>query len=315
MRGFITRRECRGRRMRNVITVMNAKGGVGKSTLVLTLAETLSAYHGVRVLVIDSDAHASLSSMLISANWFASLQSEGKTFVDYLIAVMLNAARVSWKAFVLQGVSDVDDARSVDLLLGGGHLTLFEREVSKRNHEAGLRKRIRAFLAEAREDLRLDPDRQRAGALGADRVLAARGRLLPVACQARLPLDARAAVSPAVRRARHRDGVCESLGYHHQHERPARAGGRASSNAGCVTTSRASCFKQAIPRTTVLQTAAYFSVRTRSYAAKYPGKVGRVLRELAVELLGRLAGGAAEVPDGGRRPRERTPAPTQQATR
>ena len=70
--------------MRNVITVMNAKGGVGKSTLVLTLAETLSAFHGLRVLVINSDAHASLSSMLISPNWFASLQAEGKTFVDYL---------------------------------------------------------------------------------------------------------------------------------------------------------------------------------------------------------------------------------------
>ena len=61
-------------------------------------------------------------------------------------------ARVSWKAFVLEGVSDVDDARSVDLLLGGGHLTLFEREVSKGDHEAGLRRTIRAFLAEARAD-------------------------------------------------------------------------------------------------------------------------------------------------------------------
>ena len=46
--------------MRNTITVMNAKGGVGKSTLILALAETLSAFHGKKILVIDSDAQASI---------------------------------------------------------------------------------------------------------------------------------------------------------------------------------------------------------------------------------------------------------------
>ena len=51
--------------MRNTITVMNAKGGVGKSTLVLALAETLANDHGKKVLVIDSDAQASISHMLL----------------------------------------------------------------------------------------------------------------------------------------------------------------------------------------------------------------------------------------------------------
>jgi cellulose biosynthesis protein BcsQ len=46
--------------MRNTI----AKGGVGKSTLVLALAETLSAYHDKDVLVIDADAQASVSHVL-----------------------------------------------------------------------------------------------------------------------------------------------------------------------------------------------------------------------------------------------------------
>src|SRR5258708_3791901 len=117
--------------MRNSITVMNAKGGVGKSTLVLTLAETLAAQHGKKILVIDSDAHASISTMLIAPNWLASIQGQSRTFVDYLIAVVLKGEPVSWRAFVATGVSDVDDARSIELLLGGGHLTLFEREVSK----------------------------------------------------------------------------------------------------------------------------------------------------------------------------------------
>ncbi|HEY8449887.1 MAG TPA: AAA family ATPase, partial [Bacillota bacterium] len=38
--------------MHSTITIMNAKGGVGKSTLTLTLAETLSAVHGKRILVV-----------------------------------------------------------------------------------------------------------------------------------------------------------------------------------------------------------------------------------------------------------------------
>ena len=48
--------------MRNAIAVMNTKGGVGKSTLVLALAETLAAEHKKNVLIIDSDAQASVSS-------------------------------------------------------------------------------------------------------------------------------------------------------------------------------------------------------------------------------------------------------------
>ena len=56
------------------ITVMNAKGGVGKSTLVLALAETLATHHRRRVLVVDSDAHASVSNMLMSLTRLAALQ-------------------------------------------------------------------------------------------------------------------------------------------------------------------------------------------------------------------------------------------------
>lgn len=40
--------------MRNTIAVMNTKGGVGKSTLVLAMAETLSAKFGKNVLIVNS---------------------------------------------------------------------------------------------------------------------------------------------------------------------------------------------------------------------------------------------------------------------
>ena len=75
-------------RMRNTITVMNAKGGVGKSTLVLALAETLATYHQQSVLVVDADAQASVSYMLARQPVLKTAQSGGHTIVDYLIGAV-----------------------------------------------------------------------------------------------------------------------------------------------------------------------------------------------------------------------------------
>ena len=50
----------------------------------------------------------------------------------------------------MDGASDVDDARSISLLPSDTHLTLFEREVSKRDHEVRLRRSIRTWLDEAK---------------------------------------------------------------------------------------------------------------------------------------------------------------------
>src|SRR5215469_14796006 len=135
--------------MRNTLTGMNAKGGVGKSTLVRALAETLANDHGKKVLVIDSDAQASISHMLLPQERLEAIQTGARTFVDYLIRTVLEQSQTPWRDFVASGASDVDDARSIDLLASDTHLTLFEREVSKGDHEGRLRKAIGACLAEA----------------------------------------------------------------------------------------------------------------------------------------------------------------------
>src|SRR5215510_8589767 len=116
--------------MRNTIAVMNAKGGVGKSTLVLAIAETLSAQFGKNVLVIDADAQASVSLMLVSAGSLSRLQADGTTIVDLLVAAVLKNDAVDWHRFVIADVSDVQEARSVYLIPSDMQLTLFEREVS-----------------------------------------------------------------------------------------------------------------------------------------------------------------------------------------
>ena len=138
------------RGMRNTVAVMNTKGGVGKSTLVLTVAETLSAVFRKNVLIIDSDSQASVSAMLLSAANLHRLQSDGLTIVDLLVASVLNNVAVDWPRFVVGGVSDVDEARTVYLIPSDMQLTLFEREVSKESLHARLRTSIGALLNHVR---------------------------------------------------------------------------------------------------------------------------------------------------------------------
>ncbi len=138
------------RAMRNTIAVMNTKGGVGKSTLVLALAETLSAQFRKNVLIIDSDSQASISTMLLTAANLHRLQSEGLTIVDLLVASVLNNVAVEWPRFVVGGVSDVDEARTVYLIPSDMQLTLFEREVSKESLHQRLRSSIGTLLGNVR---------------------------------------------------------------------------------------------------------------------------------------------------------------------
>jgi chromosome partitioning protein len=274
--------------MRSTITVMNAKGGVGKSTLVLTLAETLSAHHGKRVLVIDSDAHASISTMLMRPDWVHTIQSQGRTVVDYFIAAVLKDERASWTSFVSGGVSDVDDARTIDLMPGGGHLTLFEREVSKVGFESKLRHIVRNLLAEARRTY--------------DFVLidSAPGLSVLTECWLR---EVDFYLSPSKPDYISTHGL-QFLGQFSQRDtdmgfaeclgiiitmKDVNAFEDAQYERWLRQHSKSPCFDQVVPRATSLQTAAHFCPRPRSYWAKYPGETGKALRQLAAELLVRHA--------------------------
>lgn len=270
--------------MHSTISVMNAKGGVGKSTLVLALAETLSACHGKRVLVIDSDAHASISNMLMRSDWVQTFQGQSRSVVDYLIAAVLKNESVPWMSYLSTGVSDVDDARTVDLMPGGGHLTLFEREVSKAGLESRLRLAVRTLLAETRSAY--------------DFVLVDSAPGLSVLTEVWLR-EVDFYLSPTkpdyisthglqfLGQFSQRDsdmGFAECLGIIISMKDKA-AFEDAQYERWLRQNTKQPCFDQVIPRATSLQTAAHFCPRPRSYWAKYPGETGKALRQLAAELL------------------------------
>jgi chromosome partitioning protein len=261
---------------------------VGKSTLVLALAETLSAFHSKKVLVVDADAQASISHMLMPQQQLTALQDEGQTIVDYLIGAVLKQSSQNWRHFVIGGVSDVDDARSVDLLPSDTNLTLFEREVSKGDREAILRQTVSACLREASQSY--------------DFVLidSAPGLSVLTECWLR---EAAFYLSPTrpdyistrglvfLRKFRQRNpemGFAELLGTVINMKDP-QSSDDDQYDRWLRQNQENRCFKQSILRVTPLQAAAYYSPSPRSYWAKYPGQTGDGLRQLTDELLRRAA--------------------------
>lgn len=273
--------------MHNSIVVMNTKGGVGKSTLVLALAETLSAFHGKNVLVIDSDAQASVSSMLMTVANLHKLQQDGTTMVDYMVGKILKNSQADWTKFVVGDVSDVDEARSVYVIASDMQLTLFEREVSKEGMHTRLRAAIRELLSNVKRvfDIVLIDCPPGLSVLTETWLREGDFHLAPTKADyvsvCGLEVFRRfKAMNPEM-------GFANNLGVIVNMKDTSSASDD-EYHRWLVDNPENLCFEQAVPRLNALQDAARFRTIMRSYAAKYPGVVGQSLKALTVDLVGRL---------------------------
>jgi chromosome partitioning protein len=272
---------------RTTIAVMNTKGGVGKSTLVLALAETLTAIFNKRVLVIDSDAQASVSSMLMTSLRLHKLQSEANTVVDLLAATVLQGQPLDCAKYVVGGSSDIDDASGLFLIPSDMQLTLFEREVSKESLHSALRSTIQKLLQEVRPEF--------------DVVLIDCPPGLSVLTECWLR-EADFHVSPTkpdyisvcglevFRRFKSLNpemGFAENLGVVVNLMDPNGAQDR-DYDAWLRNRADNRCFTQAIHRSIALQHITQFSADGRSWLSKYPGAVGASMKAISLELLQRL---------------------------
>lgn len=273
--------------MKNTIAVMNAKGGVGKSTLVLALAETFAAYHNKNVLVLDSDAQASVSSMLMTVSNLYQLQNDGLTLVDYLVTRVLQNKDTDWTRFVVRNVSDVDDARTVFLIPSDMQLTLFEREVSKESLHGRLRIVIRELLAKVRPlfDVVLIDCPPGLSVLTESWLREADFHISPTKADyvsvCGLEVFRRfKALNPEM-------GFASNLGVV-VNMREATSATETEYHSWLRDNRENNLFDQAIPRSAALQDAARFQTHDRSFLAKYPGQVGEAVRGLSSEVLRRL---------------------------
>jgi len=274
---------------------MNTKGGVGKSTLVLALAETLSAYHGKNVLVIDSDAQASVSSMLMTVSNLYKLQSEGATIVDYLHATVLKGQTADWPKFIVRNVSDVDDSRSVFVLPSDMQLTLLEREVSKESLHAQLRTVIGELLNGVRKvfDIVLVDCPPGLSVLTESWLRETDFHISPT--KADYVSVCGLEVFRRFKSLNPEMGFAENLGVIVNMKEP-NSPSDDEYHRWLESNAENRCFQQPIPRMSALQDAANFQTNGRSYLAKYPGEAGIAMRALAKEVLERIEAASNERP-------------------
>lgn len=103
--------------MAHVLSTINLKGGVGKTTTSVALAEAFSSHLRKKVLVIDLDPQTNATLMLIGEKKWFELNNKDHT----LAQLFKDALDPDYKKFDLDAtlqkkVSDVESARSIDLL-------------------------------------------------------------------------------------------------------------------------------------------------------------------------------------------------------
>ncbi len=72
------------------ISVINFKGGVGKTTLAFNLAAGLARFHGARVLLVDMDHQSSLSIVCLGTSAWEQAAGSGET-VDLIFRNFLGS--------------------------------------------------------------------------------------------------------------------------------------------------------------------------------------------------------------------------------
>lgn len=135
------------------LAMANTKGGIGKSTSAMMIAEGLAVFHGCRVLVIDLDQQASVTAMLLSSEGALDAAARHRTMADLLQDLTAGRAislgrYVSPKASDIIELRDAQDHRRVDLIASNRELLRTYQSLERIIQEANPEVRIDAVLAD-----------------------------------------------------------------------------------------------------------------------------------------------------------------------
>lgn len=121
--------------MNTLVAISNLKGGVGKSTTTMMLAEGL-ALKRRNVLVVDLDAQSNSSYMLMSKQRVLQIAKGQNHFATFLESLVADVPRLAFGNYVTQHVSDIrelthEHTGRVDLIAAVPRLRFSEFEFER----------------------------------------------------------------------------------------------------------------------------------------------------------------------------------------
>jgi len=102
--------------MATIISTINLKGGVGKTTTTVALGEILSEAFRKRVLIIDLDPQTNATIMLIGEEKWARLNRQGYTLAILFQDALNETHNFDLEKTLQKSVSNVRDVRTLDLI-------------------------------------------------------------------------------------------------------------------------------------------------------------------------------------------------------
>ncbi|HFB2047766.1 MAG: ParA family protein [Hyphomicrobiaceae bacterium] len=265
------------------IVIMNAKGGVGKSTLTMALAETLAYYQKKSILLVDADGQMSLSLMMAPGNQLSEQRGNDLTLVGYMARSVLDNEHSDWPQYVMSHVSDVEDAKGIYLLPGELDLPLLEREMAAQGKISKTRAAARTILQEAEQyvDHILVDCAPGISVMTETWLRECDYHIVPVkpdflAVSGLEYLRRFRSRNPEMGLAEHLGVIINMVNLHSTDDAIIQEHMRSDKDL--------KCFKNTIPIAPHLQKAALFSSEERMYITKYAGDVGTALRAVTNEL-------------------------------
>lgn len=104
-----------------VTSILNLKGGVGKTTVTVALAEVLAAQYRLKVLVVDLDPQASATLCLMSQMQWAERRANHRTLYNLFRFLLNGSAALSAEELI--------ETRTSNLVGGAGHLHLLPSSI------------------------------------------------------------------------------------------------------------------------------------------------------------------------------------------
>jgi chromosome partitioning protein len=129
-----------GERKAVVVSFINLKGGVGKTTLCLTIGEILSFAFGKKVLLIDLDSQSNLSSALVPSNDLGTYRKK-RGSIYHLFLNLLNPEKYKhgWDVdnAVIKSCSNIQRNDNLNAILSLPELGQFDEDLADALEKGG----------------------------------------------------------------------------------------------------------------------------------------------------------------------------------